>query len=116
MHRATEQIAALAPPGEAFILVDDELWGDYWQGGGPAGRRDVRWLTRAGRYGGAPSVDEDAIQELERLKHAGARFIFFAWPSFGWLESRARLHRHLRSSHRLVLENDLLIAFDLHES
>ena len=54
-----------------------------------------------------------AIQELERLREAGAEFIVFAWSTFWWFDYYAGLHRHLRTGFPCLLENDCLAVFDL---
>ncbi|MBM4464923.1 MAG: glycosyltransferase [Chloroflexi bacterium] len=110
LHQAIQEISAFVPPGDAFILVDGDLWG------APevlAGRRRIPFLERDGQYWGPPADDDTAICELERLRRSGASFIVFAWPAFWWLDHYAGLHRHLRSAYRCALENDRLVVFDL---
>jgi hypothetical protein len=103
-------IAALIPQEEAFILVDQDKFG----GKVTAGRRAIPFLERDGRYWGAPPDDETAIKEFERLRRrSGASFMVFAWPAFWWLDHYVGLRDHLRSKFRCVMENDLLVAFDL---
>ncbi len=109
LYSTTQDIAALIPPGDTFILVDDELLGSIMT----AGHRTIPFLERDGQYWGAPPDDATAIRELERLRRSGATFIVFVWPAFWWLGYYTGLHRHLRSRFRCVLENDRLIAFDL---
>lgn len=108
-YLTTQDIAALIPQGETFILVDEDQLGSMVT----AGRRAIPFLERDGQYWGAPPDNETAIRELERLRQAGASFIVFAWPAFWWLDHYAGLHRHLRSRFRCVLENDRLVMFDL---
>lgn len=104
-----QDIAALIPPGDTFILVDQ----DEYRSEIAAGRRHIPFLERDGQYRGPPPEDATAIRELERLRRSGATFIVFAWPAFWWLDHYSRLHLHLRSKFRRVLENDRLVAFDL---
>ena len=103
-------ITAIVPPGDAFILVDQDSWGC-----GPvlAGRRRVPFLEREGGDWGEPEDDATAIGELERLRTAGANFMVFVQPALWWLDYYAGLHRYLHSNFRRALENDALIAFDL---
>lgn len=107
---ATQEIANLIPPGDKFILVDEENWGsgEYVQG-----RRRIPFLERDGQYWGPPPDDETAITELERLKRQGAKFIAFAWPAFWWLEHYGEFHRYLKSQFPCALENQRLVVFDL---
>jgi hypothetical protein len=109
MNLTTQDIAATIPPGEAFILVDDHVLG----GEVSAGRPVIPFLERDGQYWGRPPDDLTAISELERLRRSGANFIIFAWPAFWWLDHYSELHHHLQSQFRCVLENELLVVFDL---
>lgn len=112
MHRldlVAEDIAALIPSGEAFILVDQAEFGSKVS----AGRQAIPFLERDGRYWGPPPDDITAIRELERLRRSRASFIVFGWPAFWWLDYYAELCRYLRSRFRCLLENDRLVVFDL---
>jgi hypothetical protein len=102
-------IAALIPQGETFIFVDQNRLGSEVT----AGRRAIPFLERDGQSWGAPPNDETAIRELERLRRSGASFVVFAWPAFWWLDHYAGLREYLRSKFRCVMENELLVAFDL---
>ena len=106
---ATREIAALIPPGDTFILVDQAEWG----GQVVADRHALPFLERDGQYWGFPPDDDTAIRELARLRQLGASFIVFGWPAFWWLEHYAELHRHLRSKFRCVLNNPHLVVFEL---
>jgi Sulfotransferase domain len=104
-----QHIAALVPQEETFIFVDQNRLGREVT----AGRRAIPFLERDGRSWGAPPNDETAIRELERLHRSGASFIVFAWPAFWWLDHYAGLRDYLRSRFRCVMENELMVAFDL---
>jgi glycosyltransferase involved in cell wall biosynthesis len=110
IHLAIQEIIALVPPGDTFILVDRNRWGTD---DSIAGRRRMPFLEREGQYGGAPSDDRTALREFERLRESGATFIVFGWPAFWWLNDYLGLHRRLRSQFRCILENERLIVFDL---
>jgi peptidoglycan-N-acetylglucosamine deacetylase len=110
LHMATQEIVGLIPPGNAFILVDEDKWA---AGEGIAGRRRIPFLERDGQYWGRPPDDDTAIRELERQRQGGATFIVFGWPAFWWLDYYHELNRHLRSSFRCVRHNDHLVVFDL---
>jgi SAM-dependent methyltransferase len=109
--RLTREIAEVAPEGESFILVDDDLFGPRVVGG----RRGLPFLEKDGLAWGKPADDAAAIAELERMRSTGAALMIFAWPSFWWLDYYAELHRYLRSKFRCVRKNDCLIAFDLRD-
>jgi hypothetical protein len=111
LRLATQEIMELVPEGEAFILVDGDMWVTDDELGG---RRRIPFLERDGQYWGAPPDDATAIRQLERLRQeTEASFMVFAWPAFWWLEYYAGLRDHLRSEYRCVLENERLVAFDL---
>jgi glycosyltransferase involved in cell wall biosynthesis len=110
VYRATQEINRLIPPGDSFILVDQEAWG---ADDTIMGRRRIPFLERDGQYWGPPPDDETAIRELERLRQMGARFIAFVWPQLWWLKYYSGLHRYLRSRFRCALENNGLVLFDL---
>jgi hypothetical protein len=71
------------------------------------------FLEKNGEYWGVPNDTAVAISELERMRQLGCSFIAFAWPSFWWLEHYSGLAKYLHSKFSCVLQNDLLIVFDL---
>ena len=98
--RALTDIDGLVPSSTPFVLVDD-------------GKLGVNATPTRRLIPFPPSPSDDvALAELERLRPAGAEFLVVAWPAFSWFD-QPRLARHLRSSHRLVLENEQVIAFAL---
>jgi glycosyltransferase involved in cell wall biosynthesis len=111
LERAMQEIGATVPPGNSFILVDQDQWGMS-----TASRPPIPFLERDGKYWGNPPDDETAVRELERLRQAGASFIVFGWPAFWWLDDYLGLHHFLRSQFRCVLKTDCVIIFDLRPS
>lgn len=110
LHVAIDELAALIPPGETFILVNE----DSWEPGEIAeGRYAVPFLEKDGQYWGPPPDDATAIRELERLRASGARYITFAWSAFWWLDYYGEFHGYLRSTFERVLNDDHLVVFDL---
>jgi hypothetical protein len=105
-----EELAALIPPGDAFILVDDYHWGT---GEVLAGRCRIPFMERDGHYRGPPADDATAVRELERLRRSGASFCIFAWPALWWLDYYAGFRQHLYASFPCVLANERLVVFDL---
>jgi hypothetical protein len=105
----THEIKMTVPPGDIFILVDEECFEREWIFGG----RALPFLERDGQYWGAPENDGQAVAELDRLRQSGARFIVFVKPAFWWLEHYAGLRQHLRSNFPCLLENERLVVFDL---
>lgn len=106
---AMQEIAALIPAGQSFILVDEASFGAE----AFAGRRPLPFLEREGQYWGPPPDDETAIQELERMRHSGASFIVFGWPAFWWLDYYSGLRDYLSLNSCCVLQNSRLVVFDL---
>jgi predicted O-methyltransferase YrrM len=109
VRRTAADIRQIIPPGESFILIDeDEIRYDL-----DTGHRVLPFLERNGEYWGAPENDVVAAQELLRLRMEGVGFLVVAWPAFWWLDYYPRLYRQLRWSFRCVMRNERLIVFDL---
>ena len=106
---ATEEIAALVPAGERFVLMDEGEWGMDQT----AGRRAIPFLERAGSYWGPPPDDPTAIRELERLRREGAQRVVVGWPAFWWLDHYPAMHRYLRSKGEPVCRNERVAIFHL---
>jgi hypothetical protein len=109
MQMALKELDEVIPSGAVFILVDEERWG-----GGQvlAGRRTLPFLEHEGRYWGPPPDSKTAINELERLREAGAQYIVFMQPSFWWLDFYYGLSNHLRQ-YRTVAESKRILTFEL---
>jgi glycosyltransferase involved in cell wall biosynthesis len=107
---AKQDIAALVSPGDSYILVNGEEWGDSQP---VEGRHAVPFLERDGLYWGPPADDASAIEEVERLRRQGARYVILWWTCFWWLEHYAQFSRYLQSRFTRTLDNERLIAFDL---
>jgi glycosyltransferase involved in cell wall biosynthesis len=106
---ARRELAAVVPPGDSVILVDEQALGPEVA----PDRRVIPFLEHNGEYWGRPADDDVAIRELERLRGEGAGYVAVAWPSFWWMDHYQGLADHLRSSARLVLDNERLVVFDL---
>ena len=109
LQLASQEIARLIPPEEAYILVDD----GQWQGEAIASAPAIPFLEKDGQYWGAPADDATAIQELERLQSKGVQFIVFGWSAFWWFDYYSELERYLRSHCRCVLKNTRLVVYGL---
>jgi hypothetical protein len=112
MHKldlAIKDICDLLPTGSTFILVDDgQLEPEIGRG-----RTAIPFLEQSGSHYGPAPDGITAIRELERLRHRGAIFIVFAWPSFWWLEFYSDFRHYLISNFRCAMTNDRIVAFDL---
>lgn len=109
LRLCSQEIDALIPRGENFILIDQSCW-DI---GSITGREPIPFLEWNGQYYGPPSDDETAIMEVDRLRKSGANFLIFSWPAFWWLEYYADFYKNLQSQFRCILNNDRLVIFDL---
>jgi len=110
LRLALQDLSDIVPPGDAFILVDDDQWGS---GDLVAGRRRLPFVEHEGQHWGKPIDDEHAIGELERLRARGARFLVLGWSAFWWRDYYPGWFEYLRSSFRCVLHNERLDVFDL---
>jgi glycosyltransferase involved in cell wall biosynthesis len=108
--RSLEDLDGLLPPRATFVLADEDEWGTDAL---LAGRKRVPFLERNGVYNGRPADDQEAVDELERLRREGATFAVFAWPALWWLDHYQGLRDHLADRYQRVLDNDRLVVFDL---
>ena len=107
--QAAVDLASTLPVGAKLVLVDDDLFGDVLLPG-----REVRpFIERDGVYAGPPSDDAAVIDELHCQISHGARYLAFGWPSFWQLKHFRAFNQHLRNNHRVLVENDRLILFEL---
>jgi hypothetical protein len=108
LRQTRQTLIRLIPAAERFILVDDEQL-----------RHDLPhtaalpFLEKDGQYWGPPADDATALRELERMRHAGARYIAFTWPAFWWLEHYRGFSEHLHSSTRCVLRDENVLVLEL---
>ncbi len=109
LEMAKQEMLALIPKGNSFVLVDD----CHWESEIFPECRAIPFLERDGVYWGRPADDETAIRELERLRQSGATFIVFVWPALWWLDYYSGLSDYLASKFCCALKNTRLIAFDL---
>ena len=96
-------------PNRSFILVGKEPLGIEKVGS----RVALPFLERDGQYWGNPTDDNMAISEIQRMRDAGADFIFFPQDELWWLDYYVGFDDYLRSTCVPVIEAVNLIAFDL---
>lgn len=109
LNRAVQKLDELIPAREPFLLVDDAIWGMEVN----SVRHPVPFLEKEGNFWGYPPNDETAIQELERLRQAGAKKIVFVWSAFWWLEHYSEFHHYLRTNYDCLHQDECIIMFDL---
>jgi FkbM family methyltransferase len=110
LRQVGDEILKIVPEGESYILVDQDR---LWTGLVVDRRRRFPFLERDGAYWGTPEDDQKAISELLRLKHSGARFIFFAEPAFWWLDYYQVFATYLREHARQILDKPRLRGYAL---
>ena len=97
-------VAGLVPAGARVLVVtrgDDRLLALDGRTGGHFPQ------TADGAYAGHHPLDSaQAIDELERMRAAGWRYLVFPVTALWWLDHYAELRRHLESTGRLLLRSD----------
>jgi hypothetical protein len=112
VRRVAGAICSIVPPGQSFILIDDNDWGadeEFF------GRHCLPFLERAGQYWGKPPDDRTAILELERMRQAGASFLALAWPAFWWRTHFSQFMEHLRGCYSTAMEAPDVVVYRLGE-
>jgi glycosyltransferase involved in cell wall biosynthesis len=111
LRSAIRDLNDVIPSKDNFILVDDPA---------QLGIHNIRnqynvipFLEKDGCFFGPPLDDKNAIEELERLRQHGAKFIVFAWPAFWWLDYYPGFYKYLQLQYHCILENERLVVFDL---
>lgn len=106
----TRSLRAVLRPEDIVIVVDGERWRtseDF------RGMNTLPFLERNGSYAGAPADSRTAIDEVERLRAAGASSIAFLWTEFWWFECYPEFHEYLSSNYGCRFEDDTMVVFDL---
>jgi glycosyltransferase involved in cell wall biosynthesis len=96
------------PPGEV-VLIDEGTF----EGGPLGGRSCLPFPGVQGCFEGRPSRDQEAIDELERLRKGGAVAVVFAWPAYWWLDYYTEFAEYLDRRYPCLLRNDRLVAYGL---
>jgi hypothetical protein len=91
------------------VLLDEEETGYEVD----RGRHFVPFPESQGGYGGPPASDAEAIEEIERLRSAGANYFVVAWPAFWWLDHYSRFSEHLITRYGRLHADDTVVVFDL---
>jgi hypothetical protein len=110
MYGAMQDVIAAVPENARFILADAAQWGEDIE---LRGRRALPIVERDGQYAGPPADDRQAIEEIQRLRAAGASALVIAWPCFWWLEYYAEWARFLHERFRVAMRNERMVVFDL---
>jgi glycosyltransferase involved in cell wall biosynthesis len=107
LGRMIEQLDALIPRGQPFILVDEGSFGLE----ADIGRHAFPFPARDGHFWGSPADDESAIAELGRRADEGITAVIVAWPAFWYLDYFKGLRAYLDSHFQRKVENECFVAF-----
>ena len=110
VHMVEQQLAAITPR-DAVVIVADLNEGGF--GSSIGGRARLPFTEKQGQYFGPPANDAHAIDELARLRAAGATHFALLWPAFWFFDTYPHFEQHLRRAYRCVMENGRAIVFDL---
>jgi hypothetical protein len=108
---AVNEIESLVPKGEKFILIDDCKFAFSFL----SGLKYIPFLENRGQYWGHPRNSQSAIQEVERMRREGAKFIVFGFPAFWWLDYYSEFAIFLRSTCTCIFENERIKVFDIRQ-
>ena len=104
-----DEVRALVPAGETFVLIDDDRVSDDLF----PGRHAAPLMQSDGQSLGAPPDAETAVQELQRLHRSGVNFVVIVWPAFWWLDYYIELREYLEAETRCVLHNSRVVVYEL---
>jgi glycosyltransferase involved in cell wall biosynthesis len=108
LDQSRAEIESVVPPDARIVQVDDgSLASDA------LGRSSVPMTERDGVYWGPPRDAQHAIEELERLRAAGASFLVVAWTAMWWLDSYRGFGEYLASRYRRVSRSSAAEVYDL---
>lgn len=105
-----DQLETTLPPGEPFVLIDDQQVGI---GEALSGRGVIPFLEHDGKYWGPPNDAQQAIDNLQRLRDKGIRWLAVAWTSYWWLDQFGHLSVHLDRHATCVLRTPHVTVFKL---
>lgn len=110
LTRAQEDLKRTVPDDATIALVDDGQFGgsDLFYT-----RAVVPFTECEGIYNGPPRDSATALEELQRLRDKGVRFLVFGWPAFWWLDHYTELNKRLQTHAQCILQNDRIIIFEL---
>jgi hypothetical protein len=109
VHAALGTLRSCIPPEAPYLLIDEGAFA----GRLPSANRAMPFPNHDGAYWGPPADDAAAIEELLRLRRAGAEFMVFTWQAFWWLDHYVGLEKLLNTHARCVLDDGNLKVFDL---
>ena len=100
------------PPGQRFLLIDDDQFDMDETGGRPA----VQLIARDGVYWGPPDGDAAALDALEERMADGIEFLALAPESSWWLDEYPGFFDHLSRTADVVVDDERLRLYRLRAS
>ena len=107
LSRSVDELSAVLPADDPFVLVDEADWDIDELDGRPA----VPFPERDGVWWGLPADDADAVAALDRVSRAGIRTVVIGWPAFWWLDEYCLFAESLRQRFEIAHQNDRLMVF-----
>jgi len=109
MRRIVRDLTRHVGPHQTCVLVDEgRLALDAVDA-----PRVVPFLEKGGRYAGQPATGREALDELQRLRRAGATHVAVVADCLWWLEHYAELGEYLESRCPCLLRNERLTLYDV---
>jgi hypothetical protein len=104
-----DDIGSLVNPNTCVVLVDNDSFGREFL----PECRVLPFLERDGQYWGPPHDVHHALDELARMRNAGAQFLLIAFPAFWWFDTYPQLRASLKRHYTCIEDSTRLVAFDL---
>jgi hypothetical protein len=104
-----DAVERIVPSGGRFALADEEQCRMVLD----TDRAALPFPERNGEYAGPPVDDASAIREIERLRENAVTHLAIAWPAYWWLDHLSSFNEHLRTTSRLVWDDERVRLFDL---
>jgi hypothetical protein len=102
-------VERIVPSGGRFAIADEEQFRTVID----TDRAALPFPERNGEYAGPPADDASAIREIERLRENAVTHLAIAWPAYWWLDYYSSFNEHLRTTSRLVWNDERVRLFDL---
>lgn len=109
LHHLVLTLDELIAPTTPFTLIDEGRTGMTTN----SERLARTFPERDGVWWGVPADDAEAVQELERQRELGSRYLGVPWFTRWWLDYYNDFAAYLRREYRVTLEDELLILFAL---
>lgn len=110
LDEAIIEFQAAVPAVASYILIDENcLAGSALDVSG----RTHRIVEHNGEYWGSPQDSNQAIEELEALRHVGVTYLVLTWNCQWWLDHYEGFAEYLASRYKRVYSGKHLGVFDL---